>query len=45
VDTKPAHRFEINGYWVMVDPKMSKACFEYMRDSVLGDFEMFEDKW
>ena len=44
IDTKPAHKFEINGYWVMVDPKMSKACFEYMRDSILGDFEMFEDK-
>ena len=24
VNTKPAHRFEIDGYWVLVDPNMPK---------------------
>ena len=34
VDTKPAHKFEINGYWVMVDPKMPKESFQNLESKV-----------
>jgi hypothetical protein len=30
VDTRPAHKFEVNGYWVMVDPKMPIEQFKAM---------------
>lgn len=28
VNTRPAHRFEVNGFWVLVDPKMPEKDFE-----------------
>jgi hypothetical protein len=31
VDTKPAHKFKINGYWVMVDSKMSEKDFNKLK--------------
>jgi len=35
VDTKPAHRFEINGFWVLVDSKMPKHEFEKFKQALL----------
>jgi hypothetical protein len=28
VNTKPAHRIEIDGYWVLIDPSMPDEVFE-----------------
>ena len=41
VDTKPAHKFEINGYWVMVDSKMPDENFELLKKVVLSDYDLF----
>jgi hypothetical protein len=34
VNTRPAHRFEINGYWVLVDPKMPENEFENIKQQL-----------
>ena len=34
VDTKPAHKFEINGYWLMLDPNADKATVEEVESLV-----------
>jgi hypothetical protein len=41
VDTKPAHRFKIDGYWVMVDSKMPNENFELLKKVVLSDYDLF----
>ena len=41
VDTKPAHRFEINGYWIMVDSKMPDENFKLLKKAVLSDYDLF----
>lgn len=41
VDTKPAHKFEIGKFWVMVDPKMPKEMFQILKVlSKIDDVEM-----
>lgn len=34
VDTKPAHKFEINGYWLMLDPNADEATVKMLRDFI-----------
>jgi hypothetical protein len=38
VDTKPAHMFEINGYWVLVDPTMSEDFFKFIEEKMKDYF-------
>jgi uncharacterized paraquat-inducible protein A len=31
IDTKPAHKFEINGFWLMLDPNADEATVEQVQ--------------
>jgi hypothetical protein len=42
VDTKTAHRFEINGYWVMVDSKMPTSEFNHIKNELIDYYDMMK---
>ena len=35
VDTKPAHKFQIGEYWVMVDPNMPEEMFNFYKSKIM----------
>lgn len=35
VETKPAHKLEIGGYWVLVDPKMPQPMIDRLKMAVM----------
>ena len=38
IQTRPAHRFEINGYWILVDPTMSEDFFKFIEEKMKDYF-------
>lgn len=39
VNTKPAHSFEVNGYWILIDPKMPEKDFLKLKEIILANTE------
>ena len=39
VNTKPAHSFEANGYWILIDPKMPEKDFLKLKEIILANTE------
>jgi hypothetical protein len=37
VDTKPAHKFKIGEYWVMVDPNMPEEMFNFYKNKIMDE--------
>jgi hypothetical protein len=42
IQTRPAHRFEINGYWVMVDSKMPTSEFNHIKNELIDYYDMMK---
>jgi len=34
INTRPSHKFEINGYWLMLDPNADEATIEQVQDLI-----------
>jgi hypothetical protein len=44
VDTRPAHKLDVAGYWILVDPNMPKPMFEKMKMAIMiHDVEFIKD--
>ena len=35
VNTRPSYKFEINGYWLMLDPNADEATVEQVKDLII----------
>jgi hypothetical protein len=42
INTRPAHKFEINGYWVMVDSKMPTSEFNHIKNELIDYYDMMK---